>query len=180
MHSHRSIRHLGHIHRALLSAECFMNNHPSLRLLPRHASAWAGFTLFESVVVLVLLGVVAAYVAPQAFNAGPLTLRAQARALASELQRAQLLAVTSGSTSTVTTTVSGDVTQYTVTYGSSPKTATTVALEVGVAFKAGSLSSLSFDSMGQPSSAGHFELTSGTSPTVMVSIIEVTGLVTVD
>lgn len=158
-----------------------MNNHPSLRLLPRHASTWAGFTLFESVVVLVLLGIVAAYVAPQSFNAGTLTLRAQARTLASELQRAQLMAVTSGSTSTVTTSVSGDVTQYTVTYGSSPaKTITTVALDGGVVFETGSLTSLSFDSLGQPSSGGHFQLTSGTSPTVTVTIIEVTGLVTVD
>lgn len=136
--------------------------------------------MIEALVGMVLIGILATMAIPKAFAPGALPLRAQARTLASELQRAQLLAITTGNTVTITTAVNAGVTQYTASYGAPATTVITVALDNGVGFKAGSLTTLVYDSLGQPSLAGHFELYSGTVPTVTVNITAVTGMVSVN
>lgn len=63
----------------------------------KFSDASAGFTLFEAVLVILLLGVVSVYIYPKAFNTSAMTLEAQARNLLGHLQRAQLLAISTGS-----------------------------------------------------------------------------------
>jgi prepilin-type N-terminal cleavage/methylation domain-containing protein len=72
-----------------------MTTRPLLLTLPRNAPATAGFTLFELIIVIVVLAIVSVIFLPKAFDSGALTLKAQAQTLASNLQRAQLLATSS-------------------------------------------------------------------------------------
>ena len=149
-----------------------------------HEKRSAGFTLIESVVVVVLLGILAIYATPK-FDAGTMTLDAQVRTVASNIQRTQNLAVTTGSTALfcVLTTTSYFIQVNTLNNSAScatslPAPSSTTypvveSLEQGVMFGAAP-DSVSFDSLGQPPAAGK-DFTVGTKT---VSIIPVTGLVT--
>lgn len=105
-----------------------------------------GFTLLETVIVLVVVGLLAAIAIPKAFNPGALTLKAQARQFASDLQRAQLLASTSG----VAVQVEIKTTSYTVKQGIGGMPAETVTLQNGATFVSGATTTLTFDTLGQP------------------------------
>jgi len=120
---------------------------PSLARLKYRQQAMAGFTLIESVMVMVLLGIVAAMVMPKAFNPNALTLQAQARNFTASLQKAQLLAITKG----VTVTVRVNNSDYSVSanVGGLPSPETTT-LENNATFISGNNTTLSFDSLGQP------------------------------
>lgn len=72
-----------------------MTARPPLSPFTRCALASAGFTLFEFVIVIVVLAIVSAALIPKAFDSGALTVKAQAQTLASNLQRAQLLSTSS-------------------------------------------------------------------------------------
>lgn len=73
-----------------------MNARSRLAQLIRRGQASAGFSLIELITVILILGILSAIAAPKAFNTSKITLDAQAKSLASNLQRAQLLAATTG------------------------------------------------------------------------------------
>jgi prepilin-type N-terminal cleavage/methylation domain-containing protein len=161
--------------------------HPLARPL-WHQQALAGFTLLESVIALLLLAIVAAYAVPKAFNAGALTLDAQARTLASHVQRAQLLASTSGQT--VYVCALGNA--YLIQVGPylpgqpcplSPPGQTTSTQPVVVTLAQQTTvtampNPLAFDTRGQPGSAGSFQLqTALDAHTITVSAAALTGLI---
>lgn len=160
-----------------------MNARPSLGTFDRRVTASAGFTLLESVVVIVLLGILAAYVVPKGFGTSSLTLEAQARTLAADLQHAQNLAATSGQTVLVCTSAN----RYLLQQGGScpsplPANQTSepvfVALGNGVTFV--SLPTLSYNSMGQPSSVASFQIkASDSAATYTVSVAALSGLVSI-
>lgn len=159
---------------------------PTLALQSRPQQASAGFTLFESVIVLVLLGIIAAYAAPKAFNASSMTLDAQARTLASDLQRAQLLATSTGSAVYFCALSAGYVVQSSVVCPTSVPAQTSLAQPIAVTLdKQAGLSAtpaaLSYNSLGQPSAAGSFVLSSSPagSGSITVTVAAVTGLVSV-
>ncbi len=160
-----------------------MNARSPLALFYRRAPASAGFTLLESVIVILLLGILAAYALPRAFDSSAMTLDAQARTLASDLQRAQNLASTSGQMTLVCATT----TAYLVQLGGncpSPLPAQTQAtqpvlvfLDKGASF-ALPLPALSFNSMGQPNGAASFQIRdASTSSSYTVSVAALSGLV---
>lgn len=161
-----------------------------LAILNRRTQASAGFTLLEFVVVIVLMGIVAAYVAPRSFDTGALTLDSQARTLASDLQRAQLLATTQDQLVLVCATS----TVYTVQIGGScPSTLPTQdqnTLPVVVVLSPNAVVSvsptpvnrlaISFNSMGKPSGKTDFQLqNSGATSTFTVSVAALSGLVSI-
>ena len=142
-----------------------------------------GFTLIELVVVLVLLGILAAYVAPK-FDSGESTTLSQAELLAQNIRHAQAIAVAQHKTLTVD--VAGG--SYSVKEGAAiindPRSgsAFSVSLEEGVTSSTGSVD---FDYMGRPLSGGSF-ISSATSFTLAsgaasstVSVTPVTGFVSV-
>lgn len=123
-----------------------MNARLPLASSHRCTSGSAGFTFFEVIIVLVLLGILAVYVLPKTFNPGAMTLRAQARSFASDLQRAQMLATTSG----VPVQVQVNDQQYSVQY--SPKGVNVIAANVDLSnasFSSGQ-GTFTFNSLGQP------------------------------
>lgn len=159
---------------------------PTLALQNRLQQASAGFTLIETVIVIVLLGIIAAYAAPKAFNDSSMTLDAQARTLASDLQRAQLLATTTGSAVYFCALGAGYVVQSSVVCPASVPAQTSLGQPIAVTLdKQATLSAtpaaLYFDSLGQPSAAGSFQLLSAPagSGSITVTVAAVTGLVSV-
>lgn len=149
---------------------------------PRSPSQ-SGFTLIELVVVLVLLGILAAYVAPK-FDSSESTTGAQAELLAQNIRHAQAIAVAQHKTLTVEVG-SGS---YSVKEGAAvindPRSGAgfSVALEESVNSSTGSVD---FDYMGRPLSGGSF-ITSPTTFTLAggsvsstVSVAPVTGFVSV-
>lgn len=153
-----------------------MKTRPSIAAFNRHASASAGFTLFESAIVIILLGIVAAFVTPKAFNSGTLTLKSQARNFASELRHAQLLAITTG----VPVSVSANGNRYTVQYTLNGASATPVDVTMvnDAVFTAAGL--VTFDSLGQAQgtvSPLGFELKSTSNSSATVRVTAATGLV---
>jgi len=133
---------------------------PSLARLKHRRQAVAGFTLIESVMVMVLLGIVAATVMPKAFNPGAITLQAQARNFTASLQRAQLLAITKGASVQVVV----NSTNYSVSanIGGLPSPEITT-LETNTIFSTGSGNIFSFDSLGQPTDSSGAPLTTSLS-----------------
>lgn len=160
-----------------------MNARPPLAPFHRHVPASAGFTLFELVIVMLLLGVLAATVVPKAFDTGALTLQAQARTLASDLQRAQLLATSSGQNVLVCATSVAYIVQI---GGSCPSPLPTlpqatqpvvVALDKGATLTT-PLPALVYSSLGQPNGAANFQIQSaGLTSSYTVSVSALSGLV---
>jgi type II secretory pathway pseudopilin PulG len=139
--------------------------------------------LFESVIVILLLGILAAYVAPKAFNSSAMTLDAQARALASDLQRAQILATTTGQTVLVCANASAYAVQIggscpaTLPVQSSATQPVVVALEKGATFSP-TLPTLVYSSNGQPNAPASFQIRdAGLTSSFTVSVAALSGLV---
>lgn len=165
-----------------------MKPRPSLARPHTSQQALAGFTLLESVVALLLVAIVAAYAVPRAFNASAMTLDAQARTLASHVQRAQLLATTSGVPVHVCTlgntyliqvgsTLSGQPCPLTAPSQTSPTQPVVVTLSQQATLTA-MPNPLSFDTRGQPGSAGTFQLHAAQAESsITVSYTAVTGLI---
>jgi type II secretion system protein H len=141
----------------------------------RRTRVSVGFTLLETIIVMAVIGIVAAIAIPRGFDPGPITLKAQARNLASDLQQAQSMAISSGVAVTLRMNASSP-NQYTL-----DAPAKTVTLENGVVFDnaTGNLTSVQFDSLGQPSVFGYFKFKSTGSASASVYVTETTGLVTV-
>jgi len=166
---------------------------PPLAPSRRRLQAAAGFTLLESVVVLVLLGVVGARILPKAFNTSEITLDAQARTLASSIQRAQLLASTGASPVYVCTSSAAYLVQVgpynsgagqlcpgTLPSQPQPSEPVVVSLDNNVSLASAPGSPLWFNSMGQPSAAGAYQLqTPNATRSFTVSVAAVTGLVSI-
>lgn len=153
---------------------------PRIASLSRLQQASAGFTLMESVIVILLLAIISAYVVPKGFNPSKMTLDAQAKTLASDLQKAQLLATTSGSIVYFCTASTG----YWVQQGTSCATAATPVVAVTFDNQASlpaTPPSVSFSSLGVPSAAASFVLSSAPagSGAITVSTAAVTGLVSI-
>lgn len=153
---------------------------PLERCRPSH-TAVAGFTLIESVMVIALLGIVAAFVAPKAFDSGRMTLKAQARSFAANLQQAQLLAITEG----VAVNVQVTSKSYTIPLNLGNLSAQTVTLEPGTTFATGVGSGYYFDSLGQPTNNlgqptanWSFQLTASGANSPSVTVEAVSGLIT--
>lgn len=152
--------------------------------------ALAGFTLIETVIALLLLAIVSAYAVPKAFNSSAMTLDAQARTLASHVQRAQLLATTSGQPVYVCALGSSYLIQVGPYLAGQPCPAVLPALTtpnqpvvvtlVQQATLTAMPNPLAFDTRGQPSSAGHFQLQAAQDAhTISVTASAMTGLVNV-
>lgn len=149
----------------------------------RRATASAGFTLLESVIVILLLGIMAAAVVPKAFDTGAMTLDAQARTLAADLQRAQLLATSSGQTVLVCASSAA----YMVQIGGScptplptlPQATQPIVVELDKdATFATPLPALTYNSMGQPNGSASYQIrSSGLSASYTVSVAALSGLV---
>lgn len=150
----------------------------------RRQRAPAGFTLFEVVLVLVLMSVMSIYVAPKSFNTSALTLDAQARNLVGHLQRAQLLATATGNA----VYFCSNSTTYLIQVGPStcpslPATLNSsrpiqVTLEKNATLSVNN--ALVYDSLGQPNAATNLVLNASPagSKTITVNVAAVTGYVT--
>lgn len=153
----------------------------SFATFERRAPASAGFTLIESVMVIVLLSIMAAFVAPKAFDSGRMTLKAQARNFAASLQQAQLLAITQG----VAVNVQVNSNSYTVPVNMGNLTSRTVELEPGTSFASASVGSgYYFDSLGQPTdtlglptNTWTFQLTASGANSPSVTVEAVSGMI---
>lgn len=137
----------------------------------------AGFTMVEVIIVVVLLGILAAVLMPKAVNPDAITLKAQARNFASDLQRAQLLAITTG----VPVTVQAIGNRYTVQYtlGTTPVTAVDVTLDSHASFSTGG--TLVFNSLGQPAAAStsqSFQLSNTAAISPAVAVLSTSGRIT--
>lgn len=169
-----------------------MSARPTLVLQSRFQQASAGFTLLEAIFVIVILGILSAYVAPKAFNTSQMTLDSQARTLASDLQRAQLLATTTGKAvnfctyaevNVPTKKLSGYLIQIDVNCPASmPDSPSYATQPVAVTLDNQATlatSTLTFNSLGQPSTEAGFQLKSApaNSRSITVKVAAVTGLV---
>lgn len=142
--------------------------------------ASAGFTLIESILVIVVLGIISAYAIPSGFNDSRMTLDAQGKTMASHLQRAQLLATTTGQRVYFCAASTG----YRILVNDNCTTSTAPVVDVTFDKQVtlpSSPASLSFDSLGQPSAAVSFVLSSAPagSGAITVSTASVTGLVSI-
>jgi len=167
-----------------------MPTRPPLAPYNRPQQASAGFTLFESVLVILILGIVSVYAAPKAFNSSQMTLDAQARTLASDLQRAQWLATTTGYSVYFCTFGNAYLVQIVNPVGTAcpaslPAQTSSSQPVVVTLDKQATLSAtptaLLFGSLGQPSTTGSFQLNSAPSGngTITVRTAAVTGLVSI-
>jgi MSHA pilin protein MshC len=137
----------------------------------------AGFTVIETVIVLVVLAVLGAMAIPKAYNPGALTLKAQARNFASELHHAQLLAITVG----VPVTATSNGNRYTVQYtlNGTSFTPVDVIMANDAVFTSTGQQTLTFDSLGQPQGTLVFALSSSGNASANVSVTATTGLISV-
>ena len=151
---------------------------PLPALMAHRQQAMAGFTLIETVIVLVVLAILGAMAIPKMFDPGAMTLKAQARNFASDLRYAQLLATTTGVPVTVTTNGNRYTVQYTLNSASVTPVDVTMANDA-VFTQAGQVT---FDSLGiatgTVSPLGFAFSSTGNSSTT-VSVTAATGLVSV-
>jgi prepilin-type N-terminal cleavage/methylation domain-containing protein len=162
----------------------------------RHVSLQSGFTLIESLVVIVVLGITGVYAVMKSVSPADLTLPSQVYKLASDLRHTQMLAATSSRVLCFRTGGAGG-NSYHVTEGlacpASPVIADpaigasfSVVLQKGVVFGSGVPTSLVFDSLGRPvnssgvplstSPAASYPLSSG-SATKTVAVEGISGRV---
>jgi len=144
----------------------------------------AGFTLIELVTVLVITGVLAAYVLPR-WAPGDTTVAAQADRLARDLRHAQALAMNQGRTLSFDIQAPGG---YRVTYSGTTITdpatqqAFQITLDNSVTLTG---TDVDFDSLGRPGSAGSLLASdsvftmNGSTRNVTVTLDAVTGFVAV-
>ncbi len=139
----------------------------------------AGFTLVELVIVIVVLGIVSAYAVMKGVFPAEVTLPSQAQKMASDIRSAQTLAYTSGKRMCLAITA-GIYRVDCGTAGACPQSACpqsfSVTLEKGVVLGGGP-TTIDFNTLGQPSAAASYTLTSGSS--VTISVAALTGNVTV-
>lgn len=156
---------------------------PALRSRLRQAAA--GFTLLESVVVILMLGILGAYVTPKVFNSSDMTLDAQAKVLASHLQRAQLLAMTTGNSVSLCAQSAAYFVQMGAICPSALPAQTSLAQPVLVTLDnnasfASNSTAIVFDSLGQPNGAGNLQIrTASNTRSFTIATAAVTGLVSV-
>ena len=160
----------------------------TMRFNDRHLQA--GFTLVELVIVLVLVGIAAAYAGMKNGSPSVFSLISQADAMAKDLRHIQTLAHTWGRSLrfTVSPGVNGSYSVSCITVGTAPCNtspvldpvtgkALTVALQKGVSL-AGT-AQVDFSSAGMPSVAASYTLTAGSAVVKTVSLAALTGVVTV-
>ena len=149
-----------------------------------HSPKQHGFTLIELVMVLVIVGVLAALAAPR-LSLTDSSVHAQAAQVASDIRHVQMLAMTQGRTLTLQTlggsyrcTDSGGI----VISDPATRQPFNLTFANGVSVTAGSVS---FDSLGRPVSGGTLRATavnftvSGGAQSAAISVSPVTGFVTV-
>ena len=159
-----------------------------MRFNDRHQQA--GFTLVELVIVLVLVGIVAAYAGMKNGSGSVFSLISQADVMAKDIRHIQALAHTWGRSLrlTVSPGVNGTYSVSCVTAGTSPCNtspvidpvtgqALAVALQSGVSLAGTAL--VDFDSSGMPATAASYTLTAESSVTKSLSVAALTGVVTV-
>ena len=156
-----------------------MSTRPTFAVHGLRQQKSAGFTLFESIVVIVLLGIMAIYAIPK-FEFSTITLDSQVRTVVSNIQRAQNLAISTGNRTHFCVLTS---TTYRIQIdGSDCNTPTgtstypvSVALEKGIMFSSTVPSYVSFDSLGQPAAGSSSSFTLGSRS---IGITPVTGFLT--
>lgn len=131
--------------------------------------------------VILLLGVFSVYTYPKAFNSSAMTLDAQARNLMGHLQRAQLLAISTGNQVSFCTSSSHYLVQIgaqacpTLPAAQSSSRPIQVTLSNNVTLSASS--PLVFDSLGKPNTSTSLQLNASPagSRTISVNVAAVTG-----
>ena len=148
------------------------------------------FTLVEILVVVIIMGIAAGVVIPMAVDSGDLQASGGARVLASDLQYAQNVAITTQTPVTVTFNTAGD--SYTLSNASGPlihpmtKDAYTVDFDTTNGFSSvdvvsasfGGETEVTFDELGAPDDPGSVTIRVGTY-TYRVTVSAATGRVTV-
>lgn len=156
-------------------------------VLPQAPVRVLGYTLIELIVVLVLVGILSAFVVSKAMpRAGESTAGYQAQRLASDLRHAQMLALAWGRALTFTA-VSGSYSVVCVATGGPCVSTGSPVTDPGrdgpftVNLDNVSLNSASttFNILGKPSAAASFTLSSGGTTVATVAVAADTGFVTV-
>lgn len=137
-----------------------------------------GFTLVELIIVIAVLGVLSAYAVMKSVSPAEVTLPSQAQTVASDIRHVQTLAYTSGSRERLSVSAG---TFSAVPCSSPPISCSATAnfsdnLAKNVTFV--SDRTVDFDTLGRPSGAASFTLTSGSSSQT-VCVAALTGLVSV-
>ncbi len=144
----------------------------------------AGFTLFELVMVIVIIGVLAAIVVPR-LSLRDTTVHAQASLVARDIRHTQMLAMSQGRTLTFQSLGTGyrcTDSSGTVITDSAVQQPFAQTLSNSVTLSAGSIN---FDSLGRPVNAGNLVSTaasftvSGVTQSASLSVAPITGFVTV-
>lgn len=156
----------------------------------RSGSVSGGFTLIELLVVVVLLAITGAMVVPMFFGMGGVQAMSASRVIASDLQYAQNVAVTSQEPVTVTFNTTGETYQLSNASGplKHPMTNADYLVDlrgqdgfdqlniVSASFQGSA--SVTFDELGSPDNGGSVTLQGG-SEVYQVAVAPVTGTVTV-
>jgi prepilin-type N-terminal cleavage/methylation domain-containing protein len=148
-----------------------------------------GFTLIELVMVMAVVGVIAAYAVVNNLASGAYTLRSQAESLASNLRHAQAMATTRGRSLRVSLTAgtNGSYSVSCVTAGTTPcdsspvldpATGTSFAITVQKGVSIAGPATLDIDNFGKPSAAATYTLTYGGS-TFTVTVAPLTGYISI-
>lgn len=148
----------------------------------------AGFTLVELVIVIVALGILAAYAAIGFVTPAEATLRSEAEQFARDIRHLQMLAATSGQHLQLGV-AGGSAGSYSVSCIGGPAGCSSPA-NFSVTLRSATISGpalLDFDSLGRPlavggavsTTASPYTLTAGSPPGIAVTVSPVTGFVAV-
>jgi len=144
--------------------------------------------LIELIIVIVVLGILSAYAAMKTVSPADVTLPSQAQKMATDLRHAQTLASTWGASLVVSAGGSAYSVSCLTASASAPCNASpvidpasgaafSVGLQQGVSFISPTSATLTFNSLGQPSAAASYTLSSGSS-TNTVAVAAMSGKVT--